>query len=269
MKSPITRPTRSTLRSTLRSPRGKVLAAGVAVAAVAMPVALAVPDASAATKTGTVNTNGTGLPLSVRSQANTSSSVVKQLANGSKVSITCYVRGETVQGVWGATDLWNKVSGGGYVSDGFLDTGSNNPVVPKCGGGDTPTPATYIKPVKTGQITQRPGDPYSHNDIYNKYAYDFAVPTGTNVYASRGGKVIVSGTSPYWQNGTEVIVDHGSGVCSQYIHLSSTKVAKGATVKQGQAIALSGNTGNSTGPHLHFTLIDCSTRVGKPLPVKW
>lgn len=253
----------------VRSVRAKVAVVAVAAATVAVPVALSVPDASAASKTGTVNTNGTGLPLSVRSKASTSGSVVKTLADGSKVTITCYVRGETVQGVWGPTDLWNKVSGGGYISDGFLFTGSDTPVVPKCDGGTTPAPATYIKPVKTGQITQRPGDPYSHNDIYNKYAYDFAVPTGTNVYASRSGKVILAGTSPYWQNGTEVIVDHGSGVCSQYIHLSGTKVAKGATVKQGQAIALSGNTGNSTGPHLHFTLIDCSTRVGKQLPVKW
>lgn len=245
-----------------------MLAAGVAVAAVAVPVALTAPDASAAGKTGTVNTNGTGLPLSVRSKANTSSSVVKQLKDGSKVTITCYVRGETVQGLWGPTDLWNKVEGGGYVSDGFLITGSDDPVVPKCGGGSDPAP-TYTKPVKIGEITQRPGNPYSHNDIYNKYAYDFAVPTGTNVYASRGGKVIAAGTSPYWQNGTEVIVDHGSGVCSLYIHLSGTKVAKGATVKQGQLVASSGSTGNSTGPHLHFSLIDCNSRVGKPLPVKW
>lgn len=265
MNTPITRLTRSTLRST----RGKVLAVGVAVAAVATPVALAVPDASAASKTGTVNTNGTGLPLSVRSKASTSGSVIKQLADGSKVTITCYVRGETVQGVWGATNLWNKVSGGGYISDGFLYTGSDDPVVPKCGSGDTPAPATYIRPVKSGEVTQGPGKPYSHNDIYNKYAYDFAVPTGTNVYASRGGKVVAAGPFVNPANGIEVMVDHGGGVCSQYLHLSKVKVAKGDTVKQNQVVALSGNTGNSSGPHLHFGLVDCNTRYSKPLPVKF
>lgn len=82
---------------------------------------------------------------------------------------------------------------------------------------------------------------------------DIAVPSGTRVKAAAGGKVVHSG----WMNGFgyTVIVDHGRGVETLYAHNSKVSVAKGSMVNKGQVVALSGNTGLSTGPHLHFGVL--------------
>jgi hypothetical protein len=66
------------------------------------------------------------------------------------------------------------------------------------------------------------------------------------------GTVTLAG--PYGGYGNFVRVDHGNGIVSEYGHLSQINVAVGATVKAGQVIALSGNTGNTTGPHLHLNI---------------
>ena len=82
---------------------------------------------------------------------------------------------------------------------------------------------------------------------------DIAVPSGTNVKAAASGQVVHSG----WMNGFgyTVIIDHGRGVETLYAHNSRTTVSKGSMVNKGQKIALSGNTGLSTGPHLHFGVL--------------
>jgi len=79
---------------------------------------------------------------------------------------------------------------------------------------------------------------------------DIAVGSGTAVVASAGGTVIVAG----WMGGygNLVVVDHGYGIATAYGHNTSLAVGVGQTVGQGQVIAYSGNTGNSTGPHVHF-----------------
>lgn len=81
---------------------------------------------------------------------------------------------------------------------------------------------------------------------------DLRCSTGTNVYATNGGTVTTSGYSSAW--GNYIIINHGGGYTSLYAHLSRRKVSKGQTVKQGTIIGLSGNTGYSTAPHLHFEL---------------
>ncbi|MFN2340464.1 MAG: LysM peptidoglycan-binding domain-containing protein [Halanaerobium sp.] len=86
-----------------------------------------------------------------------------------------------------------------------------------------------------------------HNGI------DIAVPSGTAVKAAASGEVVHSS----WMNGFgyTVIIDHGRGVETLYGHNSKLTVSKGSTVSKGQQIALSGNTGLSTGPHLHFGVL--------------
>lgn len=79
---------------------------------------------------------------------------------------------------------------------------------------------------------------------------DIAVPSGTTVVAAASGTV----TTASYQSaaGNFVMISHGNGVYTVYMHLSSIDVSVGQSVSQGQAIAQSGNTGVSTGPHLHF-----------------
>jgi murein DD-endopeptidase MepM/ murein hydrolase activator NlpD len=84
---------------------------------------------------------------------------------------------------------------------------------------------------------------------------DYAVPTGTPVLAASGGIVVaIKEGAPY---GLQVIVKHQEDLYTQYAHLSSASVEINQRVKVGQQIALSGNTGNSTGPHLHFEIRTC------------
>ncbi|KQX80820.1 MULTISPECIES: M23 family metallopeptidase [unclassified Streptomyces] len=86
---------------------------------------------------------------------------------------------------------------------------------------------------------------------------DFAVPSGTKVMAAHGGTVVKAGGNGAGDGpayGNAVVIKHANGVYSQYAHLSSIHVKVGQIVKTGQKIALSGNTGNSSGPHLHFEI---------------
>jgi murein DD-endopeptidase MepM/ murein hydrolase activator NlpD len=87
-------------------------------------------------------------------------------------------------------------------------------------------------------------------------ALDFALPVGSNIGASASGTVIAA-KSPYAWNGGYggmVVLKHDNGAQTLYAHLSELKVAVGQQVQQGQVIGLSGNTGRSTGPHLHFEI---------------
>jgi len=81
---------------------------------------------------------------------------------------------------------------------------------------------------------------------------DIAVGNGTSVVAAASGTVIVAG----WMGGygNLVVVDHGNGVSTAYGHNTGVAVSVGQAVAQGQLIAYSGNTGNSTGPHIHFEI---------------
>jgi murein DD-endopeptidase MepM/ murein hydrolase activator NlpD len=87
---------------------------------------------------------------------------------------------------------------------------------------------------------------------------DLAAPYGTPIKASEGGVVIYSGW--YGGYGKVVILDHAKGFSTLYAHLSSTKVAVGARVKQGEVVGFEGSTGYATGPHLHFEVRE----QGKP-----
>ena len=118
----------------------------------------------------------------------------------------------------------------------------------------TQTPPTYIKPLSGGRQTSGYGrrKAPTKGASTNHQAIDWATPTGTAIWASSGGTVTVAG----WQSGYGYVVyiNHPDGNQTRYGHLSKILVSTGQKVKQGQKIALSGNTGRSTGPHLHFEL---------------
>jgi murein DD-endopeptidase MepM/ murein hydrolase activator NlpD len=79
---------------------------------------------------------------------------------------------------------------------------------------------------------------------------DFRAPTGTRVVATAPGTVITAGKSGGYGNMVEI--DHGNGITTRYAHLSSILVNTGDRVEKGDAVARSGSTGRSTGPHLHY-----------------
>lgn len=82
--------------------------------------------------------------------------------------------------------------------------------------------------------------------------WDLRARTGTPVLASASGRVVFAGRLDI--RGNHVIIDHGYGILSGYSHLSQTNVTRGQTVSRGQVIGLSGNTGRSSGPHLHWEI---------------
>jgi len=81
---------------------------------------------------------------------------------------------------------------------------------------------------------------------------DFRVPTGTPVAAMNDGTVLLA--RPLYFEGGFVVLDHGQGLLTLYLHLSEFKVKEGDQVKRGQIVGLSGGTGRATGPHLHVAV---------------
>ena len=88
---------------------------------------------------------------------------------------------------------------------------------------------------------------------------DVAVPVGTPVRAAGSGVVVETGD--YFFNGNSVYLDHGQGLVTLYCHLDRVDVKPGERVVAGQRIGLSGNTGRSSGPHLHWTVLANGTAV--------
>ena len=92
-------------------------------------------------------------------------------------------------------------------------------------------------------------DPVYHTSRFHQ-GMDFTAPVGTDVYATGNGRVVSAG----WEQGygNSIKIDHGFGYETFYAHLSAMNVKVGATVTRGEVIGLVGNTGKSTGPHLHY-----------------
>jgi len=84
------------------------------------------------------------------------------------------------------------------------------------------------------------------------FGLDFRVPSGTPVAAMNAGTVLLA--RPLYFEGNFVVLDHGQGLLTLYLHLSEFKVKEGDQVKRGQIIGLSGGTGRATGPHLHVAV---------------
>ena len=119
----------------------------------------------------------------------------------------------------------------------------------------TKIPPSYIKPLSGGRASSGFGPrkaPTAGASTYHK-GQDWATPVGTPIYASCGGTVAKAGWGSGY--GYVVYIDHPDGRQTRYAHLSKVLVKAGQSVKQGEKIALSGNTGITSGPHLHFEML--------------
>ena len=109
-------------------------------------------------------------------------------------------------------------------------------------------------PVENARVTSKFGHRI-HPTLKTKKFHngvDLAAPIGTPISSAQKGTVSVVGEDN--RSGKYVVVEHGNGLRTSYCHLSETKVSRGQRVNRGELVALSGNTGRSTGPHLHWTL---------------
>lgn len=125
-----------------------------------------------------------------------------------------------------------------------------------------PTQQHYPLPWRGGpfRLTQGANGKYSHFTPKGRYAMDIAMPEGTPIVAARGGMVVKTenrqsgrGNNP---SGNYVRILHDDGTMGVYLHLmqGSVVVREGSRINVGSLLARSGNTGNSTGPHLHFVV---------------
>lgn len=126
--------------------------------------------------------------------------------------------------------------------------------VPKIIERGTRVPPTYIKPISGGRLSSGFGgrNAPTKGASTNHKGIDWATPIGTAVMASCGGTVTKAGWGSGY--GYVVYIRHEDGRETRYGHLSKVLVSAGQKVSQGQKIALSGNTGRSTGPHVHFEI---------------
>lgn len=121
---------------------------------------------------------------------------------------------------------------------------------------------SFMKPIKGGVTTSKFGDRVDRLSAH--MGHDWAVNTGTKVMAAAEGVVEKAYYSDSY--GYNVLIMHGNGLETRYAHLSSLSVTSGQKVKKKQTIGLSGTTGNSTGPHLHFEVIKYGEKVN---PLKY
>ena len=121
--------------------------------------------------------------------------------------------------------------------------------------GDTVTAPTMWPLTEGGFVTQSllAGAEGDHPGV------DIAVPSGSYIRAAGGGEVLEAGRDPVY--GLFVLIDHDNNHRTRYGHASYLAVERGQTVRQGEVIALTGSTGRSTAPHLHFEIL----RNGRPI----
>jgi murein DD-endopeptidase MepM/ murein hydrolase activator NlpD len=115
-----------------------------------------------------------------------------------------------------------------------------------------------INPISPGDQTWLTSTYGYRNDPFTKrrtahHGIDLAGPTGLEIHASGEGTVTIAHVSNYGY-GKEVVVDHGFGYTSRYAHLDDIQVKVGQKLKRGEVVGTLGNTGRSTGPHLHYEI---------------
>lgn len=139
------------------------------------------------------------------------------------------------------------------INNALSGSGSNKP------GSGNYNPGTGQLAYPTSYRRISAGYPYYSNGSYHG-GVDWPCPTGTAVHASDSGVVVIAKKLTY-SYGQYILIDHGNGLSTLYAHNSSLVVGVGDKVSKGQIIAYSGESGNATGPHVHFEVRLNGTRV--------
>ena len=174
--------------------------------------------------------------------------IIKQGQTLTDISRTYAIPVETLAAANDLTDRSTIFAGDRLLIPGATTTFWNNVAVLSKG-----VPSRFIWPLE-GEVVSQYG-PRIHpvlGNAENHDGIDIDVPEGTTVRASAGGEVFFYGEQPGY--GNLLIIKHADGYISLYGHLSDSFVFAGQYVEMGQAVAQSGNTGISSGPHLHFEL---------------
>jgi len=132
-----------------------------------------------------------------------------------------------------------------------------------------PAIADIDMPVENGVVTSGVGwrvDPFGSGKLAFHRGIDIAVPVGTPVRATRKGRVVFAGDRRGY--GSTVIVEHSNGDRTLYGHNSLVRVHSGELVESGSVVAFSGNTGRSTGPHVHFEQLPNSHPTVDPAEIE-
>ncbi len=121
-----------------------------------------------------------------------------------------------------------------------------------------------VAPISTNESYLSSGFGLRFHPIYKvrkmHTGLDFSARIGTAIYATGGGTITKVSTS-YYGYGKQVEIDHGFGFKTKYAHMSEFNVKVGQKVKRGECIGYSGNTGSSTGPHLHYEVFKNRDKV--------
>lgn len=166
--------------------------------------------------------------------------------SGQKVTKTTYLNGK----VSGEPEVEDQLLS--YPIDKVVVVGTKNVYVTSAPQNAASSGFKWPLAVR-GVITSYWGDGRNHK------GFDIGVPIGTSVIAAKSGTVVESRYASDY--GYFVTIDHGNGLKTRYAHNSTIVVSVGDHVSAGQIIALSGNSGNSTGPHLHFEVHVNGVRV--------
>lgn len=142
------------------------------------------------------------------------------------------------------------------IPDGEIAPAPTKKTAPKKSGGASSVAGYFKWPVAGGVLTQ---------GIHGYNGVDIGAPTGTGVYASAGGTVIIANGGGGWNGGygNYIVVRHDNGAQTLYAHLSRVMVSSGERVAKGETIGTVGSTGKSTGSHLHFEIRGATNPFGR------
>lgn len=123
-------------------------------------------------------------------------------------------------------------------------------------------PQQWLPPLQQGRVGSWFGEVHSFRQNKPHGGLDFIAARGTPVLAVAAGKVLLSGNGSLHPNlGNVVLIDHGGGYQSMYAHLDAVTVQPGQQLQAGQSVGTLGNSGRTTGPHLHLELFQAGARI--------